>query len=150
MEFRRSLPSDSTAISYAEAEIFSDPWSERDIISTISTEGAMCYTAVKDGRLVAYILGRVIAPEGEIYRIAVLPEYRRRGIGYRLLDYAAKTERGRGLEVLFLEVRSQNVAAIALYEAYGFKRAGVRRGYYKDPVDDAIIMLKASRADLIN
>ncbi len=150
MEFRRSLPSDAAAIELLEGEIFPDGWGQRDIVSTISTEGAMCYTAVKDGRLVAYILGRIIPPEGEIYRIAVAPEYRRRGIAYRLLDYAVKTERGRGLEVLFLEVRAKNTPAIALYEAYGFKRAGVRRGYYRGPTDDAIIMLKASRADLIN
>lgn len=150
MEFRRSLPSDATAIAYLEGEIFPDAWGERDIISTISTEGAMCYTASKDGRLVAYILGRVIAPEGEIYRIAVAPEYRRRGIAYRLLDYTVKTERGRGLEVLFLEVREGNMPAIALYEEYGFKRAGLRKNYYKNPVENAIIMVKASRQDLIN
>ena len=150
MEFRRSLPSDSTAIAASEREIFPDPWSERDIVSAISTEGAMCYSAVKDGHLVGYIIGRVIPPEGEIYRIAVLPEFRCRGIGYRLLDYACKTERGRGLEVLFLEVRSRNTPAISLYNAYGFKRAGIRRGYYKNPDDDAIIIVKASHQDLIN
>ena len=150
MEFRRSVPDDSTAIAEAEELIFSDPWTKRDIVDTISTEGAMCYTAVKDGKIVAYIIGRVIAPEGEIYRIATLPEYRGRGIAYRLLDYAYKTERGKGLEVLFLEVRSRNIPAISLYRAYGFNKMGVRRGYYKNPDDDAIIMVKASRCDLIN
>ena len=150
MEFRRSLPQDSTEIAEAEELIFSDPWTKRDIVDTISTEGAMCYTAVKDGKVVAYIIGRVIAPEGEIYRIATLPEYRGRGIAYRLLDYAYKTERGRGLEVLFLEVRSQNLPAIALYRAYGFKKIGMRKNYYKNPTDDAIVMLKASKEDLIN
>ncbi len=150
MEFRRSLPSDATAIAFLEGEIFPDAWGEKDIISTISTEGAMCYTASKDGRLVAYILGRVIPPEGEIYRIAVAPEFRRRGIAYRLLDYAVKTERGRGLEVLFLEVREGNIPAIKLYEEYGFTRAGLRKNYYQNPTENAIVMLKASRIDLIN
>lgn len=142
MEIRRSIPADAPAIAAAEELIFSDPWSERSITDLISTEGAMCYTAKDGDRVIAYVLGRIIAPEGEIYRIATLPEYRKRGIAYRLLDYAYKTEKGHGLEVLFLEVRTQNVAARALYRAYGFDEVGVRKNYYKDPVDDAIIMIR--------
>ena len=142
MEIRRSIPADAPAIAAAEELIFSDPWSERSITDLISTEGAMCYTAKDGDKVIAYVLGRIIAPEGEIYRIATLPEYRKRGIAYRLLDYAYKTEKGHGLEVLFLEVRTQNVAARALYRAYGFDEVGVRKNYYKDPVDDAIIMLR--------
>ena len=91
-----------------------------------------------------------IAPEAEIYRIAVLPEERERGVGYRLLDFATKTERGRGLETVFLEVRSQNVAAIRLYSSYGFEKVGFRKGYYKNPDDDAIVMLKSHPDDLKN
>ena len=150
MNVRRAVPSDSAAIAAAESEIFSDAWIERDVCDTISTEGAMCYVAERDGKLAAYVIGRVIAPEGEIYRIATLPEYRKRGIAYRLLDYAYKTERGRGLETLFLEVRKENTPARALYSAYGFKEVGVRKNYYKNPDDDAVIMLKASPIDLIN
>lgn len=142
MEIRRSVPADAPAIAAAEELIFSDPWSERAITDLISTEGAMCYTAKDGDRVIAYVLGRVIAPEGEIYRIATLPAYRKRGIAYRLLDYAYKTEKGHGLEVLFLEVRTQNIAARALYRAYGFEEVGVRKNYYKDPVDDAIIMIR--------
>ncbi len=148
MEFRRTLPKDISKIAEAEAEIFPDPWSEGSISSVICEHGAMCYTAEKDGVLVAYILGRLIAPEGEIYRIAVMPEYRKRGIGYRLLDYAYKTEKGKGLECLFLEVRSKNEAALALYRAYGFTELNRRKDYYKNPADDAIIMVKASREDM--
>ena len=142
MEIRRSIPADAPAIAAAEELIFSDPWSERSITDLISTEGAMCYTAKDGDKVIAYVLGRIIAPEGEIYRIATLPEYRKRGIAYRLLDYAYKTEKGHGLEVLFLEVRTQNAAARALYRAYGFDEVGVRKNYYKDPVDDAIIMIR--------
>ena len=149
MEIRRSLPKDANEISKAEAEIFSDPWNESDITSLISTEGSLCYTALSDGKVVAYVLGRIIAPEGEIYRIATLPEHRRRGIAYRLLDYAVKTERGRGLESLFLEVREKNIAARNLYKTYGFCQIGLRKNYYKNPSDDAIVMLLASRADLL-
>ena len=97
--------------------------------------------------VVAYIIGRVIAPEGEIYRIATRPGFRRRGIAYRLMDYAVKTERGHGLECLFLEVRSANTPARNLYHSYGFREVGARKNYYKDPADDAIVMVKAHSAD---
>ena len=144
MEIRRALPLDAGKIAEAEREIFPDPWSETDIISTISTEGSMCYSALVDGNVAAYVIGRQIPPEGEIYRIATLPEYRRRNIAYRLLDYAVKSERGRGLENLFLEVREQNTAARRLYESYGFVKIGERKNYYKNPSDNAIIMLLSS------
>ena len=82
--------------------------------------------------------------------MAVDPEFRQRGIGYRLLDYAMKTSRGDGLETAFLEVRVGNIAARKLYTAYGFKEVSIRKNYYKNPTEDAVIMLKASRADLEN
>ena len=145
MNIRKATPADGAAIARAEAEIFPDPWTERDIVDTISTDGSMCYVATDDENcLLAYIVARVIVPEGEIYRIATLPFARKRGIAYRLLDYAVKTERGKGLESLFLEVREKNTPARALYHAYGFKEIGRRKNYYKNPDDDAIIMLYSS------
>lgn len=150
MEIRRAVAADAPKICEAEDLIFSDAWSESDISSTICTVGGVCYVALDGGELLGYILGRLIPPEGEIYRIAVMPKHRRRGIAYRLLNYAVKTERGRGLECLFLEVRSNNIPARMLYRSYGFKEIGKRAGYYKNPPDDAIIMLYASREDLIN
>ena len=142
MDIRRANGFDALPIHSLECDIFPDPWSERDISSCICSEGGIGYVAVIDGKVIAYVIGRMIAPEAEIYRIATSPEYRRRGIAYRLLDYAVKCERGRGLECVFLEVRSKNVAARNLYRAYGFTDEGVRRGYYKDPADDAVIMVK--------
>ena len=148
MEFRRSVPADATGIARLEEEIFSDAWSYRDVQDLICTEGGMCFTAIDNGEVIAYVIGRLIAPEGEIYRVAVAPHKRQRGIGYRLLDYAVKTSKGHGLERLFLEVRSKNIPAIRLYTAYGFKEIGVRKRYYKDPEDDAIVMLRAHSADM--
>ena len=148
MEFRRSIPKDATGIARLEEEIFSDAWSYRDVQDLICTEGGMCFTAVDGDEVIAYVIGRLIAPEGEIYRVAVAPHKRQRGIGYRLLDYAVKTSKGQGLERLFLEVRSRNVPAINLYRAYGFKEIDTRKNYYKDPQDDAIVMLKAHSVDM--
>ena len=143
MKIRAAIASDATKIALAEAKVFPDPWSEGDINDIICKDGAICYCATSDDgcELYAYVIGRQIAPEGEIYRIATLPEYRKRGIAYRLLDYAVKCERGNGLESLFLEVREQNTPARNLYSAYGYREIGKRRGYYKNPPDDAVIML---------
>ena len=148
MDFRRSVPADATGIARLEEEIFSDPWSYRDVQDLICTEGSMCFTAIDGGEVIAYVIGRLIAPEGEIYRVAVKPEKRQRGIGYRLLDYAVKTSKGHGLERLFLEVRSRNLPAVKLYTAYGFKQIGLRKNYYKNPTDDALIMLRAHSDDM--
>ena len=150
MEIRRMIADDVPGVAELEREIFSDPWQEKDIFSYVCTSGGMCYSAISDGKVVAYILGRVIAPEGELYRIATRAGYRRRGIAYRLLDYALKCERGRGLETLFLEVRSRNIPARNLYRAYGFREVGLRKNYYSDPTDDAVVMLRAHSADLVN
>jgi ribosomal-protein-alanine N-acetyltransferase len=150
MEIRRLAPKDVGPVCALEEEIFSDPWSESSVVSAISTVGGMCYGAFEGGQAVAYLLARVIAPEGEIYRIATAPFARRRGIAYRLLDYAVKCEKGRGLECLFLEVRSRNIPARNLYRAYGFKEVGERKNYYSNPTDDAVIMLRAHSQDMIN
>ena len=99
------------------------------------------YTALDGDEPIAYIIGQKIVPEGEIYRIAVHPERRQRGIGYRLLSYGMKTEAGQGVETVFLEVRSKNAPAIALYKAYGFTEYGKRKNYYQNPSDDAVIMM---------
>ena len=142
MILRRANPNDLEAIEGIEALSFSDPWARKDIASYICSEDGMCFVATDDtGAAVAYVVGRIIAPEGEIYRIATRPDKRGRGIGYRLLSYALKTERGRGLETVFLEVRSRNAAAIALYKSYGFTEISRRKSYYKNPDDDAIIMM---------
>ena len=149
MEFRRSRPDDAPMIRELELEYFADPWSERDIFSAICTDGAMCYSALgDDGSMVAYVLARLIAPEAEIYRVAVRADKRRRGIGYRLLDYAIKSERGHGLESVFLEVRESNIPARNLYLSYGFIEIGERKRYYRDPVENAIVMFKGNTTQI--
>lgn len=145
MEIRRAKPDDATRIAEMEESYFPDPWNKKDIFSYICSEDGLCFTALENGVVIGYIIGRIIAPEGEIYRIAVDESFRQRGIGYRLLSYALKTERGRGLETVFLEVRSRNLPARKLYSAYGFKEISVRKNYYKNPSDDAIIMLLGTR-----
>lgn len=123
-----------------EKEIFTDAWSEEAVRSLLVSEFSYSFVALRDGRLVGYFLGSCIVPEGEVFRIAVDPECRRRGIGYRLLSEVISRGREDGLELFFLEVRSQNEGARALYRTLKFTEDGIRRGYYKNPSDDAILM----------
>ncbi len=141
MEIRRARPDDATRISELEQLIFPDPWQKKDIFSYICSEDGMCFSVLEGGQVIAYLVGRIIAPEGEIYRIAVDERYRGRGVGYRLLSFALKTEHGRGLEATFLEVRRSNIPARKLYRAYGFREIGERKNYYKNPTEDAVLML---------
>ena len=147
MEIRKMISADVSDVARIEAECFPDPYSERAISDILCTEGAMCFSALDEGKVVAYFIGRLIAPEGELYRIATDPEYRKRGIAYRLLDYSVKTSKGHGLEALFLEVRESNFPAISLYREYGFRKISVRRNYYKNPTEDAVIMLHGRLTD---
>ena len=141
MQIRRMESRDVKKIAEIETECFPDPYSERSINSILCTEGSMCFTALEGDTPIAYFIGRLIAPEGELYRIATSPQKRGRGIAYKLLDFAVKTARGEGLESLFLEVRASNIPAISLYSSYGFRAISKRKEYYRNPTEDAVIML---------
>ena len=87
------------------------------------------------------MISSLIAPEGELYRIAVDEKYRRRGLGRERLGFAAAALAERGLRSFFLEVREKNLPARALYASLGFTECGVRKNYYKNPTDNAILMV---------
>jgi ribosomal-protein-alanine N-acetyltransferase len=82
----------------------------------------------------------VIAGEGELMRIAVHPELRGRGLSRKLMDQLEETAREKGAEALTLEVRKSNRTAIELYKSYGFGEEAVRKNYYENPAEDALIM----------
>lgn len=125
---------DAAFLAQAEARIFSDAWSESAVRSHLAGGFTKTLTARLDGRAVGYLLGSLIPPEGEVYRIAVLPEYRRLGVAEALLSaFLAMTP------VCFLEVRLSNAPARALYEKHGFRLIDRRKRYYKDPPEDACI-----------
>ena len=92
--------------------------------------------------LVGAALLEVLVPESELQSLAVLPAKRRHGLGGALLKSALTAARKRGATEMFLEVRSSNQAAIRLYERAGFTPLSVRRGYYSQPREDALVMRK--------
>ncbi|MCB2184479.1 MAG: ribosomal protein S18-alanine N-acetyltransferase [Desulfobulbaceae bacterium] len=93
----------------------------------------------KTGQFAGYLCGRSVADESEIIKIAVVPDCRRQGVARQLLQAAVRHMQCSGVTRCFLEVRQSNVAARKLYEKNLFHQSGVRRKYYSEPLEDALI-----------
>lgn len=138
MEIRRAQENDIPGIAALERECFSDPWSEK---SLKETPGTMMLVATDNECITGYIITRCVAGEAELFRICVKGEARRKGTGQMLLESGIEAAKAEGAKRLFLEVRSKNAPARGLYIKAGFKETGLRRDYYTDPQDDAVIMM---------
>lgn len=132
---------DLDRVAAIERVTFPDAWSRDAFAHTLARPSAWG-VALDDeqGTLVGYGICAVAADEGEILNLAVDPASRRRGAGRRLLEAMVTWLEGHGVRDVFLEVRASNAAAIALYERSGFRRLGVRKGYYRGPTEDAVTM----------
>ncbi len=128
-------------IARLEAECFSQPWSENALSEELKNENSHFLAAVSD-RVLGYIGVQEICGEAYITNVAVFGEYRKEGIGRKLLNEACNGAKERGCEFITLEVRESNSAAIALYESEGFEKAGVRKNFYSFPTENGIIYTK--------
>lgn len=124
-------------INAIEQECFHGSWTAETLLSELNSPLNYLVTEERGGAVAGFALGRVAADEGELFQIATLPEFRRQGIAGRLLDRLHAGMRERGAACCFLEVRSRNAGAIALYEKSGYERIALRKNYYQD--DDAVI-----------
>ncbi|MGN0307746.1 MAG: ribosomal protein S18-alanine N-acetyltransferase [Lachnospiraceae bacterium] len=125
-----------------EEEAFSMPWHKESFLEMISRPDA-CYLVALVGERVAASCGlREILGEGEITNVVTAYEFRRRGIGRKLLERLLKEGERRGILAFTLEVRCSNQAAIGLYKSLGFAEEGIRPGFYEKPREDALIMWK--------
>lgn len=125
---------DLEKVALAEKEIFSDPWSIPSLTGQIDSPFDQSLVAFWDGIFCGYLIATDLAGEGEVLRIATLPDHRKKGIGKKMLSHFSKPR-----ERVFLEVRSRNLPARSLYESLGFSVLGTRKNYYKDPADDAVL-----------
>lgn len=123
-----------------EKVCFSTPWSESSIGGELQNQWAIWLVALEGDALAGY-LGVQYGPDGaDIMTIATAPAFRGRGVGRTLIAEMAARLKTMGLQWLTLEVRPSNTAALGLYEAMGFQQVGRRPRYYRDPVEDAILM----------
>lgn len=133
---------DRSFLASAEKAIFSDFWSEDALKSFLANPYARGFILKEEGEAVGYVLGTALAGEGELMRIGILPQNRRRGYGATLVSALIELWKTEGIERAFLEVRESNLPARRLYESMGFSPAGFRPNYYDHPREDAVIYQK--------
>lgn len=134
---------DVAAVAELEKKCFAVPWSEKSFHDEMKNKLAVYFVAKSDGRCIGYAGFWNVSGEGGITNVAVLPEYRRQGIGSMLIAQMIKTAMQLKLDLLTLEVRKSNIAAQGLYKKYGFDIIGERKRYYSDNGEDAWIMTKS-------
>jgi [ribosomal protein S18]-alanine N-acetyltransferase len=144
VELRGLQLRDLGAIERIERSSYPTPWSRSMFASELAKPSSICLGAfdLETDALVGYLVISRYVDAWHVMNVAVAPEHRRRGIAHSLLDRLFELTAGRGHRGYTLEVRVSNVEAIALYERLGFKPRGVRRGYYTDNREDALIMWK--------
>lgn len=125
-----------------EALCFSMPWSERSIGNELTNPLSLWLVAVEGDVVVGYAGSQTVLGEADMMNIAVLPEYRKRGIGRQLLNALIVRLRTNAVHSLTLEVRTSNHEALKMYASLGFIQVGRRPGYYSAPKEDALILRK--------
>lgn len=123
-----------------EQMCFSDPWSEEGIAFEANNEAARFFVAVVGGDIAGYAGMLFAADLGNICNIAVFPQYRRQGVGRKLVSALIDSARELEVSELTLEVRESNEPAKKLYASFGFEEVGRRKNFYNNPTEDAIVM----------
>ena len=141
MIIRKAEPQDVHDMAELEKICFASPWSEESLYHEIIGNDMALYIVAEDGgNVVGYAGIWLIAGEGHITNVAVHPDYRRRHIGEAIVSTILAEAETAGAVRQTLEVRRSNTPAQGLYAKFGFMAAGVRKGYYEDNKEDAIIM----------
>lgn len=140
MVIRRMAEADLPLVAELEKLCFRESWSYGTLEAGLYSPFDACFVLEEKGSVIGYADLRILAGEGEIQRIAVLPEFRRQGAGRKLMDAMVDFARENQVYAITLEVRAGNRAARNLYESYGFAEEALRKGYYRNPPEDAVIM----------
>ncbi|MCR5088407.1 MAG: ribosomal protein S18-alanine N-acetyltransferase [Oscillospiraceae bacterium] len=135
---RRGTLEDIDALEEIERDCFSHPMSASQICSMLRNNSAVYHVFEDRGRILGTVWLQTVLDEGYIGNVAVRTEARRQGIASQLLRSLERP----GLSFLTLEVRAGNVPALALYRRLGYTEVGLRRNYYRDPQEDAVLMTK--------
>jgi len=162
---RPAIESDTEAVAAIEAACFSEPWSSKAFDDVLYREDVVFLVAeIRSDKeaetgagemmpeenvgtsgtsvIAGYVCMYMAADEGEITNVAVAGDSRGAGIGSALLDNLTDRAKEHGIEKIFLEVRESNAPAIALYTKYDFEQNGLRKNFYRNPTENAILMVK--------
>jgi ribosomal-protein-alanine N-acetyltransferase len=131
---------DCSMVAAIDRSCFPEAWSEASFHDAMRQPQYSFLVLETDEQIIGYISMLHTAQEGEITRVALIPEQRRQGHGSCLVESMLQWAEQLGLHSIFLEVRRSNDGAKALYEKYHFQVIGERKNYYKQPTEDALIM----------
>ncbi len=137
---KRHIP----ALAALEKTCFSTPWTEAGLAAELTKDTAVFFVAEREetGEVLGYAGMEFVCGEGYLDNVAVFPKARRQGAGKALVGALLTYAKAHGGSFVTLEVRPSNAAAIALYESLGFAEAGRRRHFYRDPMEDALLLTR--------
>ena len=133
---------DVPQVARIERENFSVPWSENAFLESIQKDYTLYVVAEEEGEILGYCGLYQAYNQGEIVNVAVDGKVRRRGVATKLLEFLFFESVKREIDSFFLEVRESNAPAIGLYESFGFEQVGIRKNFYEQPRENAIVMWK--------
>lgn len=129
-------------IARLEGQCFSDPWSEKSIASELENPLSLWLVAEENDQVFGYVGSQTVLDESDMMNVAVDPRFRRQGIAQALIETLIAELAKMGSRCLRLEVRVSNENARALYARMGFRQLGLRKNYYHNPKEDALILGK--------
>lgn len=133
------------ALAELERVCFSQPWSREALADELENDSAYFFVAETGGEVSGYVGLMITAGQSYITNIAVFPKFRHMGIAKMLLNRLFNIAEKYGIEFISLEVRPTNTAATKLYSLLGFEEIGLRKNFYRNPTEDAMIMTKFFR-----
>ena len=129
-------------IAELEKRCFNDPWSENSIASELNNRLSCWLVALEGDVVIGYVGSQTVLGETDMMNIAVHPDYRNQGVAKNLIQTLMDTLSGQGSHSLMLEVRQSNEPARNLYASLGFETVGIRKNYYRNPKENALILSK--------
>lgn len=143
MQIRPMTQNDCEQVAAIEAVSFSIPWSLKAFTDTVEKDNFRYFVADEAGEILGYCGFLFVLDEAEIPNVCVKSSARKQGVGKKMMNALIEEAKKLGISTLFLEVRESNAAARALYKSLGFIEDGIRKNFYEQPVEHAILMSKA-------
>jgi ribosomal-protein-alanine N-acetyltransferase len=143
LQYEPMQASDLEQVLALEESVYPYPWSMANFVDSLNSQYEAWVLRDRDGYLLGYFLLMAIVDEAHLLNVAVSAEKQGQGLGRFLLNQSVACARGLGMESMLLEVRPSNTRALQIYERYGFKQIGRRKGYYpaaNQQREDAVVM----------